>query len=332
VNRVKGALRKVPEFPSLVGPWRPTSDGVLLEDPARGRSAVVSHVGAWSPGSAIVALCRCYGYLHVDEIVASVGAGERDELLSTLATLAEAGFVVDARRRPDRLLAELQRFAPGLNDELAVIQARPGWRDRRANRCPPRRPLPFERPPAGERRRSLPLVADGADRSTPLTPEEVLTILALSYRTEGTWKPVASAGRLWPLVIHALIPQEADYGLYWFDPDGPSLRLVDPAVPTARLSALFIQSELSKESVARERPIVVVSLDLSRIGPKYGNRGALYAVLEAGALGHQITLSAGSREAAVRMVCGFGTDDARELLAADVDPLMLMLLEREGDR
>ncbi len=159
-----------------------------------------------------------------------------------------------------------------------------------------------------------------------------MTILALSYRTEGTWKPVASAGRLWPLVIHALIPGEADFGLHWFDPDGPGLRLVDAAVPMARLSGLFIQSDLGKESVVRERPIVVVSLDLSRIGPKYGNRGALYAVLEAGALGHQIALSAGRRGAATRTVCGFETEDARELLATDVDPLMLVLLEREGDK
>lgn len=293
----------------------------------RGRSAVVSHVGAWSPGSAIVALCRCDGSLRVDEIAASLSAGERDELLGTLAKLAEAGFVVDARRRPGRLLAELQRFAPGIGDDLAATQDRPHWTDRRAGPAP-LRPPPFKTSPVGERRRSLPLAADGADPPPPLAPEEVLTIFALSYRTEGTWKPVASAGRLWPLVIHALIPHGEDFGLYWFDPEGPSLRLVDRGVPTASVAALFIQRELGEESVARERPIAVISLDLSWVGAKYGNRGTLYGILEAGALGHQIALSAGSREVGVRTVCGFETEDARAILATDLDPLMLVLLER----
>jgi len=192
--------------------------------------------------------------------------------------------------------------------------------------------LPLEPPSVGERLPSLALATEGADRPAPLMPEQVLAILALSYRTVGTWKPVGSAGKLWPLVIHVLIPRIDNFSLHWFDPNGPSLQMVAGVVPTAPLAALFLQSELGSESVARKRPIIVVSVDLSRIGPKYGNRGALYALLEAGALGHQIALSAGSRGVVVRTVCGFETEDARELLAIDVDPLMLVLLEREGDR
>ncbi|HEX4463200.1 MAG TPA: nitroreductase family protein [Solirubrobacterales bacterium] len=177
-----------------------------------------------------------------------------------------------------------------------------------------------------ERPRSLPL-PDPSPPQPPVEPGELAALLASGYRTEGEWKPVASAGRLWPLVLHALIPDGECYELLWFDPDRPALRSTEARVSAGVVEECLIQSDVSTAVMERRGSLVVISVDLSRVGAKYGNRGALYSLLEAGAVGHQLAIGAKAMGLGTRMICGFWVSELQQALELELIPLALVLVE-----
>ena len=99
-------------------------------------------------------------------------------------------------------------------------------------------------------------------------------------------------------------------------------------VQTRWVADLFTQQNVGEISVARRRPIVVISVDLSRTGAKYGNRGAVFALLEAGAVSQQIALAAVAARLANRAFGGFHHNRLRPVIAEDLDPVLLVVLEK----
>ena len=179
--------------------------------------------------------------------------------------------------------------------------------------------------PLEERRHSLPLSHGDGPPST-IAPNGVLNVVASTYRTVGAWKPLASAGRLWPLVFHCLIPADpADYGCYWFDPDAHALLRVAGDISPVTVSSLIRQAG-PLALPERRFGMIVVSADLSRMEAKYGNRAAWFALLEAGAASHQIACSATRNGFDSRPIGGFDAHRVRNVIGADVDPLLLVLL------
>ncbi|MBE2318366.1 nitroreductase family protein [Solirubrobacter sp. CPCC 204708] len=272
------------------------------------------------------ALARCGGDRRRTQVIDPIEPDFVRPVAEVLARLTDEGFIVDARRQPRALLEQLQRGGAVDVEELLDIERSPRWRDPRAGQADR---FFVARAPLGrrddERASSLPVRhVEGAARA--VEAQEVATLLAYGYRTAGRWKPVASAGRLWPLVLHALVARGEGFALSWFDGDHHRLIEVGTA-EDATVEQLFWQAEIAADTVERRRAVVVISADLSRVARKYGNRGGLFVILEAGALLQQIALSAGEHGLAVRTVSGFSVADVRALVDPSLDPLALVVVE-----
>jgi hypothetical protein len=317
----------LPEYPIVLGGWRLRDSDLILTGATAKRTATISGQHGMVHALAEV-LGRCSGSTPLSVVMDGISPLLRAEVVDALLELREAGLLVDARRRPGDLISALQRFAPG-PDNPVLPRAGMAWADPRCH--PGSDSIPAEprsrRRSNDERPRSLP-IRDLPEPLPPVTAEEVTTLLSRAYRTEGEWKPVASAGRLWPLVLHALIPQQDSYELFWFDPDAAATIFTGVRLDSASFQASFLQTDVLEASIGRRRPLIVISADLSHVGEKYGNRGALYAVMETGAVAHQLSLSAASRGIATRTICGFVASKLQHNLSIAPRPLAVVLVER----
>jgi SagB-type dehydrogenase family enzyme len=179
-----------------------------------------------------------------------------------------------------------------------------------------------------ERRRSSFPVADG------ITPSfaQLSSVLAGSYRfrldsgaPSAVAGSVASAGALYPLIVHVLIRTalpEVPTGLWWYDPT--ALRLERIRDDRFELGSLFLPNNLSDALLAKREPVVFVSADLGRPTRKYGARGYRYALIEAGALLQAATLVATELGLPVRPIGGFDDGQAHRFLDLPASAVCLL--------
>lgn len=320
----------LPGFPLVTGAWWTDGDDLVVDDGARSLRAYLT-AGAAAEDIARV-LARCNGYTPLDIVLGAIRPAHAGAVLDAMHQLRVEGFLVDGRAQSRRLLAQLQRPIPVTPADIDTAYQHPLWRDAREHQAldvipsgRPQRRRPTERP------HSLPIQPPDEDADL-IEGREIADLLASTYRTEDLWKPIASAGRLWPLVLHALVPTPSDYACCWFDPDAASLIVVVTGISSASVSSLIRQGG-GLAAPERRFGVIVISADVSRVDQKYGNRGAWFSLLEAGAASHQIALSSADHSLGSRPLGGFDADAVRRLIGVDdVDPLLLMLLTRAPHR
>jgi SagB-type dehydrogenase family enzyme len=258
----------------------------------------------WDDGAAVVDLgsreARVAG--DVDRLRTILGACDGRSTLGQLATrigpdvrelvamLAVEGAIIDAEQawrvlhRQSSVGSALGR--PIDDQELAALgQATfaPATASQRTVALEP--PASAVGELAARRRSTSP-----GDQPVEATFPLVSAILAAAYTVTPSFGAtpnrgtVASAGALYPLVVHLLLREPlgpADPGLWWHDPRTALLhRIGDVAQDTA---ALFVAEPGLMGLLERRQPIVFLSADLARPSRKYGPRGYRYALIEAGA-------------------------------------------------
>lgn len=188
------------------------------------------------------ALDRCTGAVAWSSIVAGLPGEHLVAVQRCIQHLTGAGLVVDGRSSVQELLQELHRSIPRSGEELGTIQAQRRWRDPRAD-VSTELARSDTSPGAGTlaRDRSLGLAIDR--RSAKPVPEAAITSLAgRSYGSMGAWKPVASAGRLQPIVLHAITCSAEDPELLWFDDEALQMHRLPHDLDLGALIGCFLQS------------------------------------------------------------------------------------------
>jgi SagB-type dehydrogenase family enzyme len=310
--------------PLLAGPHRREGDAVVI---AVGRRDV--RVG----GDAALAeaiLGACDGRRTLPELAAEVAPGEEDAVRELLGELLRQEAVVDctqAYRLAHRHGSVGSPFLPELDDEgLRALGEERFQPPETSGEAVDLAPAETSLGDLASRRRS----AEAAGAPRRVTFEELSALLSTAYggdRRRG--RPVASAGGLYPLVLHvwareALGPLAP--GLWWYDPAAERLRAV-PA-PEAEAGELFLSHPLSDALLVRGHPVVFVSADLARMSRKYGNRGYRYGLMEAGAVMQSAYLSAAELDLPIRAIGGIHDDNTRAFLALPdgAEPLLALLL------
>jgi len=315
----------VPDYPKLVGRCL-VEDGTLTIASVS-HSVVVRIAGSPQEILGINSTLRaCNGLAPLQDVMLEVPQPEVDEILRCLGQLTDAGLVVDARANGKHLLHELHRSAPRSDAAVLAIQKSHRWRDPR----PPLQPaLPVGKERSGLLRRmpSLSLSDPPSGSSeTAVSENSLAQLLAWSYGSEGDWKPVASAGRLQPVVLHALLKGDTGFDLYWFDDEKVELPKVAAGLPVAPVADGFTQHDFVEESGRVGRAIVVLSIDPTRQCEKYGNRGALFGCIEIGAVLQQMTLSAKALSLTIRAIGGFNPYRLRETIQLETWPLLIVVV------
>ncbi len=311
--------------------WRPLLTGVHRRDGAD--TVVVSATRevrvAGDPDLAEQVLSRCDGRHTADAIAAACAAPDRGGVRELLGTLAAHGVLVDCTQAW-RVLEEQTSVgspffpAPG-EDALAELTAT-RWAPPQPGRAHALDPAPTSVAALGARRAST----EAGGPPHEVTYPELSALLTAAYAAPAgpDRAPVASAGALYPLVLHVLLRRDVGpltAGIWWFDRDAATLRCVSDEPPP--VSTLLLAHELSDALLAREQPVLVLSADIARGSGKYGNRAHRYALLEAGAALQNATLAATELGVPLRVIGGF--DEARTsglLDLAGAQPLLTVLL------
>jgi SagB-type dehydrogenase family enzyme len=128
-------------------------------------------------------------------------------------------------------------------------------------------------------------------------------------------KPVPSAGRLWPVVVHVLAPtgDEAEAELLLFDDTNGVPRFVRACL-TSEIVSTFIARSGARTAITRGAALIVLSIDPRRVQAKYRSRGYRFALIEVGAVLQTIHLRAAELGLPVRAVGGFRDQDLARLV------------------
>lgn len=274
-------------------------------------------------------LGRCDGHRTRDEILAGLPEADRADAAALLGELVAAGAVLDCR--------EAWRILHEQSSAGSAFVATPGRDD--LARLARERVVPEHRPgPAvAVAPRDTALAALIARRrSSELRPEprpvafgELSALLAAAYGpARAGHAPVASAGGLYPLLLHVAIQAPVgplEPGIWWHDHEAGALRAVTAGPVDAR--DLLVPQELTDALAARGGPLVVISAAIVRQGRKYGNRAYRFALIEAGSAWQNLALAATELGVPVRPVGGVADDAAAAALRlGDAQPLLAVLV------
>ncbi|MDS0281437.1 SagB/ThcOx family dehydrogenase [Haloarcula onubensis] len=163
---------------------------------------------------------------------------------------------------------------------------------------------------------------DDATEPRPVSRDELFAVLASAYRVtpETGTRPVASAGQLYPLELYPLVLDavDIDAGLYHYNPAANTLeRPADPDYVADRFGPLdrFVADEWTHLGADHGVSVMLLVAGLpSRSTVKYGERGYLFTLVEAGAVIHAVQLAAGHLGIGSRPYAGFRYDAVDELL------------------
>jgi SagB-type dehydrogenase family enzyme len=148
--------------------------------------------------------------------------------------------------------------------------------------------------------------------SKALTLEQLSQIFwaAQGITEDGGYKRSApSAGALYPLDIYAVVGDNGVRGLkagiYHYDPD----KHVAMLITEGDFRKDVARTALSQMWMARAPLNLVITSEYSRITSKYGTRGEMYAMIEAGHVGQNIFLQAEALGLRVGIVGAFHDND-----------------------
>ncbi|MBX0302704.1 SagB/ThcOx family dehydrogenase [Haloarcula salinisoli] len=166
-----------------------------------------------------------------------------------------------------------------------------------------------------------------ATGARPVTRTELFTVLSCAYRIdhETATRPVASPGRLYPLEIYPLVldSPDLDTGLYHYNPARNTLeRPADPSYIDDRFGPFdeFLAENWTHLGPDHEVSVMFFLTGIpSRSTAKYGERGYLFTLVEAGEVIHAIQLAAMHLGIGSRPYAGFRYDVADELLGLASD-------------
>ncbi|MDS0258207.1 SagB/ThcOx family dehydrogenase [Haloarcula sp. S1CR25-12] len=163
---------------------------------------------------------------------------------------------------------------------------------------------------------------DDPTEPRPVTRDELFTVLTSAYRVDpasGT-RPVASAGQRYPLEIYPLVVDavDLDSGLYHYNPAANTLeRPADPDYVDDRFGPLnrFVGEQWTHLDTDHAVSVMLLVTGLpSRSTAKYGERGYLFTLVEAGAVLHAMQLAADHLGIGSRPYAGFRYDAVDALL------------------
>lgn len=165
--------------------------------------------------------------------------------------------------------------------------------------------------------------------------EEVSRLLYFGYGitdAQQRFRAVASGGALYPLEIY-ILPLRIDgmeAGVYHYNVEDHGLDLVRRGLDRERLEACVNFREIDLSGAAL---VLVVTAIFQRTTIKYQDRGYRLLLIEAGAVGQNLGLTATSLGLASCMVGGFLDDELSRLLEVDGQheaPLLPMVFGRSG--
>jgi SagB-type dehydrogenase family enzyme len=199
-----------------------------------------------------------------------------------------------------------------------------------ASESVPLQPLDSATQGLTSRRRSAFPLANGITTSF----SHLSSVLASAYRFEhhprapsASGGSVASAGALYPLILHVLIrnaPPELAAGLWWYDPQSLQLDLVRQG--EREIAGLFVSDPLTDALLASGEPVLFISADLERPARKYGARGYRYALMEAGAVMQTAAMTAAELGLPLRPIGGFHDAHAHAFLELPATGVCLLAL------
>ncbi len=168
-------------------------------------------------------------------------------------------------------------------------------------------------------------------RDEPLTLAEVSQLLwaAQGITHPGGLRTAPSAGALYPLEIYLLAGEVTglEPGLYHYEPDGHTLRLVLEGDLRRELS----RAALDQSPVLDAPAVIVIAAVYERTKVKYGERGVQYVHIEVGAASENVYLQAASLGLGTVFIGAFRDEEVREVLRLDANeqPLGLMPVGRK---
>ncbi len=248
---------------------------------------------------------------------------QRAVAAAILQDLLDAGALLDQNHRSRDLFNQLH--GRGLADvsEVAAIMSAPRWTDQRASVSPE---ILADRGRL-HRDRSLDIesvLASG--QNLTIQPETITQLLADAYGSMGNWKPVSSAGRLWPLTLHVI--RGGPFEIRWFDDDLCGLSHAIPGIETTmdEIAHCFVDQQNIARFCERGGTLVIVSADVSRSERKYGNRGLYYALVECGSVIQNIATAAGVAGLSTRPIGGFFPSRLAECLGLSLLPMLTVMV------
>ncbi|MBN1870418.1 MAG: SagB/ThcOx family dehydrogenase [Candidatus Omnitrophica bacterium] len=158
---------------------------------------------------------------------------------------------------------------------------------------------------------------------TELTLKQIGQLLwaaqgATGRRDDIDLRAVPSAGATYPMELYLLTPE----GLFHYVPEGHCLEVVKKEDLRASLSAMTFRQEIVKFAPMT----MVITAVYSRVTSKYGERGRMYAHMEAGHIAQNVHLQAVALGLSSVPMGAFDEEKVKELLSlpADREPLYMV--------
>jgi len=312
-------------YPVLVWPHARFPGEIVVTDWTSGEDIVITGDEA-ELDSLTEVLWRCDGNHALLDLEGVVAASSWPVVLDALCELTGRHALIDRHDRAEFLLAQLHGRGSVPAEALEEITRESRWRDPRAA-TEADTGLAAAAPLAAlSRPHSTPFRAEVAWRPVPRSA--VQRILAESYGSDGIWKPVPSAGRLWPLTVHAAIrcDDSLTHELAWFDDEAGTLQSTDVRLKAADLAEILAQGPDMQPLLEAGSAMLLISAHMGRSARKYGNRSAAYALIESGCLLQQAILCAAQFGISCRPIGGIRANLARELVGDAPVPLLTVLL------
>jgi SagB-type dehydrogenase family enzyme len=160
----------------------------------------------------------------------------------------------------------------------------------------------------------------------PLALEDLAQLLWAAQGKTADWggRTAPSAGGLYPLELSVAVGEVVglEPGVYRYAPDGHRLVTVASGDVRTQLS----EAALGQSSVRQGAVVLAISAVYRRVTEKYGERGVMYAHMEAGHAAQNVYLQAAALNLGTVTVGAFNDEEVSKILglAAEEQPLYLM--------